>query len=46
MQIAHNNTIFDTRFQQSTINGRINSVLEAEVGITDLTFNYIDAYIS
>ena len=43
--VAHNNTIFDTRFQTSTINGRLNALLEAEVGITGLDFKYIDAYI-
>ena len=41
--VAHNNTIFDTRFQTSTINGRLNALLEAEVGITGLDFKYIDA---
>ena len=43
--VAHNNTIFDTRFQTSTINKRLVSLLETEVGITGLDFKYIDAYI-
>lgn len=43
--VAHNNTIFDTRFQTSTINKRLISLLETEVGITGLDFKYIDAYI-
>lgn len=43
--IAHNNTIFDTRFQTSTINRRLISLLETEVGIIGLDFKYIDAYI-
>ena len=44
--VAHNNTIFDTRFQTSTINGRLISLLEIEIGITNLDFKYIDAYIT
>lgn len=43
--VAHNNTIFDTRFQTSTINGRLIALLETEVGITGIDFKYIDAYI-
>ena len=43
--VAHNNTIFDTRFQTSTINRRLISLLETEIGITGLDFKYIDAYI-
>ena len=43
--VAHNNTIFDTRFQTSTINKRLISLLETEVGIVGLDFKYIDAYI-
>ncbi len=43
--VAHNNTIFDTRFQTSTINKRLISLLETEVGITGLDFKYINAYI-
>lgn len=43
--VAHNNVIFDTRFQTNLINKRLSSLLEAEVGITGLSFKYIDAYI-
>ena len=43
--VAHNNTVFDTRFQTITINKRLISLLETEVGITGLDFKYIDAYI-
>lgn len=43
--IAHNNTIFDARFQTSTINNRLVFLLETEVGITGLDFKYIYAYI-
>lgn len=43
--VAHNNTIFDTRFQTSTINNRLVVLLETEVGITGLDFKYIYAYI-
>ena len=43
--VAHNNTIFDTRFQTSTINNRLVFLLETEVGITGLDFKYIYAYI-
>lgn len=43
--VAHNNIIFDTRFQTSTINKRLISLLETEVDITGLDFKYIDAYI-
>ena len=43
--VAHNNTVFDTRFQTITINKRLISLLETEVGITGLDFKYIYAYI-
>ena len=43
--VAHNNTIFDTRFQTSTINNRLVFLLETEVGINGLDFKYIYAYI-
>ena len=39
--VAHNNTIFDTRFQTSTINKRLISLLETEVGIQVLTSNIL-----
>ena len=43
--VAHNNTVFDTRFQTSRINQRLISLLETETGITNLDFRYIDAYV-
>lgn len=43
--VAHNNVIFDTRFQTNTINNRLVSLLETEVGISGLDFKYISAYI-
>lgn len=43
--VAHNNTIFDTRFQTSQINRRLILLLETETGIANLDFKYIDAYI-
>lgn len=43
--VAHNNTIFDTRFQTNSINRRLLSLLEAEIGTDGLDFKYIEAYV-
>lgn len=43
--IAHNNIIFDTRFRTGKINQRLVTLLETEVGIANLDFKYIYAYI-
>ena len=43
--VAHNNIIFDTRFRTGKINQRLVALLEAEVGIVNLDFKYIYAYI-
>lgn len=43
--VAHNNTVFDTRFRTGEISQRLISLLEAEVGITGLDFKYIYAYV-
>ena len=43
--IAHNNIIFDTRFRTGKINQRLGTLLETEVGIANLDFKYIYAYI-
>lgn len=43
--VAHNNIIFDTRFRTGKINRRLISMLESEMGISNLDFKYIDAYI-
>ena len=36
--VAHNNTIFDTRFQTNSINRRLLSLLETEIGTSGLDF--------
>ena len=43
--VAHNNTIFDTRFQTNSINRRLLSLLETEIGTNGLDFKYIEAYV-
>ena len=43
--VAHNNIIFDTRFRTGKINQRLGTLLETEVGIANLGFKYIYAYI-
>lgn len=43
--VAHNNTIFDTRFQTGKINQRLITLLESETGISNLDFKYIGAYV-
>lgn len=43
--IAHNNVIFDTRFKTGKIDQRLTSLLEKEVGISNIDFQYMDAYI-
>ena len=43
--VAHNNTIFDTRFQTGQVNRRLITLLEMDVGLANLDFKYIDAYI-
>lgn len=44
--IAHNNIIFDTRFQTGKINGRLIALLEKETGLKNMDFQYIDAYVA
>lgn len=43
--IAHNNIIFDTRFKTNKINKRLSLLIEQEIGIKNLNFDYIDAYV-
>lgn len=43
--VAHNNTIFDTRFRTGKINQRLVDLLETEIGISSLDFKYIYAYV-
>ena len=42
--IAHNNVIFDTRFQQKAIDSRLINLLKQETHISNIDFQYIDAY--
>lgn len=43
--IAHNNVIFDTRFKTGKIDHRLIKLLESEVGISNIDFKYMDAYV-
>ena len=43
--IAHNNVVFDTRFKTGKIYRRLISLLENEIGISNVDFKYMDAYI-
>lgn len=43
--VAHNNTIFDTRFRTGKINRRLVELLESEIDIVNLDFKYICAYV-
>ena len=43
--VAHNNTVFDTRFHASKVNGRISRYIEAELKTTRITFDTIVDYI-
>lgn len=43
--IAHNNVIFDTRFKTGEIDQRLVTLLESEVGISNIDFKYMDAYV-
>jgi abortive infection bacteriophage resistance protein len=43
--IAHNNVIFDTRFKTGKIDKRLVTLLETEVGISNIDFKYMDAYV-
>ena len=43
--IAHNNVIFDTRFKTGKIDQRLITLLEREVGISNIDFKYMDAYV-
>ncbi len=43
--IAHNNIIFDTRFQTSSINNRLIFCLQQETNINYITFNNIEDYV-
>ena len=43
--VAHNNTIFDTRFKTGKVNSRISKYIISELGISNITFNSIVDYI-
>ena len=43
--IAHNGTIFDTRFKTSSINNRVPAYIETETGIKNIKFESIVDYI-
>lgn len=43
--VAHNNTVFDTRFKTGSVNGRIANYISAETGITNINFSSIVDYV-
>ena len=43
--VAHNNTLFDTRFKTGKVNQRIAKCISAETGITNITFDSIVDYV-
>lgn len=43
--VAHNNTIFDTRFRTGSITNRISNYISAETKIRNITFNTIVDYL-
>lgn len=43
--IAHNGTIFDTRFKTSSINNRLSAYISKETGVKDIKFDSIVDYI-
>ena len=43
--VAHNNTIFDTRFKTGKVSKRIPSYIKAETGIDDIKFETIVDYV-
>jgi abortive infection bacteriophage resistance protein len=43
--VAHNNTVFDTRFSTSRISSRISKYIESETGVCNINFNTIVDYI-
>ena len=43
--VAHNNTIFDTRFKTGKVSQRISKCISAETGITNITFDSIVDYV-
>ena len=43
--VAHNNTVFDTRFKTGKVSQRISKCIRAETGITNITFDSIVDYV-
>lgn len=43
--VAHNNTVFDTRFKQSHVNNQISNYISAETEIHNINFNTIVDYL-
>ena len=43
--VAHNNTVFDTRFHTASINKRIGRYISSETGVNNITFNSIVDYV-
>ena len=43
--VAHNNTIFDTRFKTGSVNGRISKYITSETEVHNIDFNSIVDYI-
>lgn len=43
--VAHNNTIFDTRFKKSSIDGRISRYIMSETGMNEVNFKSIVDYV-
>lgn len=43
--VAHNNTVFDTRFKTGKVNQRIGKCITAETGIKNITFDTIVDYV-
>lgn len=43
--VAHNNTVFDTRFKSGGVSRRISSYIGAETGISNISFNTIVDYV-
>ncbi|MCR5620387.1 MAG: Abi family protein [Treponema sp.] len=44
--IAHNGVIFDTRFATSRIDSRVEKLIETQLGIVNLDYRYIVAYVA
>lgn len=43
--VAHNNTVFDTRFKTGKVNNRISKYIMSELSISNVTFDTIVDYI-